>query len=90
MSKSKPFVHEISPIHATFVTRRNAPSDGFLLLWGPDNPDQFDWSWNLRKIGLANLSESLLHPAEARLILPTKDGRYRIETVSGKGLDMAD
>ena len=80
----------MTAIHATFVTRRNAPSDGFLLLWGPEDPNHFDWSWNLRKLGLGDIPESHLLPAQTRLILPARDGRYRIDNVSGRALNMAD
>ncbi|MBQ9244010.1 MAG: DEAD/DEAH box helicase [Proteobacteria bacterium] len=90
MSKAKTYPRVVTAIHATFVTRRNAPSDGFLLLWGPEDPNTFDWSWNLRKLGLGDIPESHLQPAQTRLILPARDGRYRIDNVSGRALNMAD
>ncbi|MBQ1926403.1 MAG: DEAD/DEAH box helicase [Proteobacteria bacterium] len=90
MSKTKTYPRVVTAIHATFVTRRNAPSDGFILLWGPEDPNNFDWSWNLRKLGLGDIPESHLQPAQTRLILPARDGRYRIDNVSGRALNMAD
>ncbi len=88
--RSKLFTRENNSVHATFVTRRNAPSDGFLLFWGPTNPDEFDWTLAFRKIGLGNIPASRLSPAEARLIIPSKDGRYHIETIRGRKLEMVE
>ena len=90
MSKTKYYSHEKTPIHATFVTRRNAPSDGYLFFWGPEEPDKFDWPWHLRQLGLGDIPDSHLPVSETRLILPARDGRYRIELVRGRRLDMAD
>ena len=90
MSKAKDYVREVPPIHATFVTRRNAPSDGFLFFWGPEDGPDTDWSLMLRRTGVSGIPESRLPPAEARLILPARDGRYRIENVQGRALEMAD
>lgn len=90
MSKAKETAREPSPIHATFVTRRNAPSDGFLFLWGPDDTPETDWLGQLRRIGLTGIPSSRLYPAQARLFLPARDGRYRIDTVSGRALRMGD
>ncbi len=80
----------MSPIHATFVTRRNAPSDGFLFFWGPDDTPDTDWLGQLRRIGLTGIPASRLYPAQARLFLPARDGRYRIDNVSGRALQMGD
>lgn len=90
MSKAKETAREASAIHATFVTRRNAPSDGFLFLWGPDDTPETDWLGHLRRIGLTGIPSSRLYPAQARLFLPARDGRYRIDTVSGRALQMGD
>ena len=91
MSKSKPSGRELQPvIHATFITRRNAPSSGYLLFWGPDQPETFDWTSGLYRAGLGRIPESHLLPAEGRLILPARDGRYKIETVQGRTLTMSD
>ncbi len=77
-------------IHATFITRRNAPSSGFLLFWGPEEPESFDWKTGLYRAGLGRIPESSLIPAEGRLILPARDGRYKIETIQGCTLSMDD
>ena len=91
MSKFRPGVRELYPaIHATFVTRRNAPSDGFLFFWGPEDPESLDWALALRRSGLCGIRLTMLNAAEARLILPAKDGRYKIETVQGRSLSMGD
>ena len=91
MSKMKPSGRELLPsIHATFITRRNAPSTGFLLFWGPEQPDAFDWSGAMQRAGLGLVPASRLIPAEGRLILPARDGRYRIENVQGRCLTMDD
>ncbi len=105
MSKVKVFPRDI-PVHATFVTQRNAPSDGFLLFWGPSNPDTFDWTRAFKKMGLPAIPESWLMPAQARLILPSqqkftspaqkkgnpqsKERKYRIETIVGRCMSMKD
>lgn len=90
MSKAKELLREISPIHATFVTRRNAPSDGFLFLWGPEDTPDTDWLGHLRRVGITGVPASHLYPAQARLFLPARDGRYRIDNVSGRALQMGD
>ncbi|MFA5625252.1 MAG: DEAD/DEAH box helicase [Bradymonadales bacterium] len=70
-------------INATFVTWRNAASDGYLLLWGPQRPEAFPWRQALHRLGLV-LPESLnLELRTAKLVLPGEEGRYRIEMVTG-------
>lgn len=90
MSKAKDFSRECNTVHATFVTRRNAPSDGFLFFWEHEGTQPDDWSLLLKRNGLGNIPVSHLYPARARLILPARDGRYRIDTVVGRALNMAD
>lgn len=90
MSKLKDSAFDNVTLHATFVTRRNAPSDGFLFFWGPEDAPDADWSSKLKRIGIYGIPNERLRPAQARLILPAHDGRYRIEAVTGRAMDMAD
>ena len=83
-------MRDIQPIHATFVTRRNAPSDGFIFLWGPENVESFDWLSALKRVGLSASATLPIRPTQARLILPAKDGRYRIENVAGCSISAGD
>lgn len=70
-------------INATFVTWRNAASDGYLLLWGPERPEAFPWRQALHRLGIA-LPESMnFELRTAKLVLPAEEGRYRIEMVTG-------
>ena len=90
MSKAKFNTRESEPVHATFVTHRNAPSDGFLFLWGPEHPSSFDWSGVLRRNGFGAIPPSSLIPTDVRMILPAREGRFRIDSVSGRRLSMAE
>ena len=89
MSKTKNTPFRDTIIHATFVTQRNAPSDGFLFLWGPPS-EHFNWIQGLRQIGLKAGDALSLRPTQAHLIIPAKDGRYSKETVSGVALEICD
>ena len=90
MNKFKPNSHDYL-VHATFVTRRYAPSIGFLFFWGPEDRDKFDWTTYLKGVGLGEIPVSRLRPEQARLILPAQQaGRYTKDFVYGYGLDICD
>lgn len=90
MNKYKTSQHDYL-VHATFVTRRYAPSIGFLFLWGPEDRESFDWTTYLKGVGLGEIPVSRLRPEQARLILPSQQsGRYTKDFVYGYGLDICD
>lgn len=90
VSKTKFFTRESNPIHVTFVTHRNAPSDGFIFLWGPDKPYAFDWNAALKRIGFGDTSSLRMPFVETRMVLPAKEGRFRIDNVVGKRMYLMD
>lgn len=84
---------EKTEIQATFVTQRNAPSNGFILFWVTTvTPERFPWIQALVQLGLRQSPQLRLRPAQAQLIIqdPKNPERYIKENVQGMGLDIGD
>lgn len=84
---------EKNDIQATFVTQRNAPSNGFILFWSVPTPtERFPWSQMLVQLGLRQSPQLRLRPAQAQLIIqdPKNPERYIKENIQGMGMDIGD
>lgn len=84
--------HE-NEIQATFVTQRNAPSNGILFFWGTATQvDRFPWIQALTQLGLRHSPQLRLRPTQAQLIIqdPKAPDRYFKGNVQGMGMDIGD